>query len=67
MNTWINGKNSKLQNSNWKLLTAIDMLMMVRKSIREKIYQGIHRYRKANSKYMADYDKTKKSSHLCVQ
>ena len=35
------------------------MPLMVEKSIRGWIYQAIHRYAKANSKYMKDYDKKK--------
>ena len=40
------------------------MLLMVEKSIRGGICHGIHRYAKANNKYMKDYDKNKKSSYL---
>ena len=40
-----------------KLLTDIDMLSMVAKGIREGICHAIHRYTKANNKYMKDYDK----------
>ena len=35
------------------------MPLTVEKSIRGRIYQAIHRYAKANSKYMKDYDKKK--------
>ena len=35
------------------------MPLMVEKSIRGRIYQAIHRYAKANCKYMKDYDKKK--------
>ena len=40
-----------------KLLTDIDMLLMVAKGIREGICHAVHRYTKANTKYMKDYDK----------
>ena len=33
------------------------MLSMVAKGIREGICHAIHRYTKANNKYMKDYDK----------
>ena len=47
-----------------ELLSDIDMLLMVEKSIREGICNAIHQYGKANNKYMKDYDKNKKSSYL---
>ena len=47
-----------------ELLSDIDMLLMVEKSIRERLCNAIHQYRKANNKYMKDYDKNKKSSYL---
>ena len=37
---------------------------MVEKSIRGRICHGIHRYAKANNKYMKDYSKNKESSYL---
>ena len=46
------------------LLTDINMLLMVEKSIRGGIYHAIHQYSKANNKYMKDYDKNKESSYL---
>ena len=40
------------------------MLLMVRKSIRGGICHSIHRYAKANNKYMKYYDKNKEWSYL---
>ena len=40
------------------------MLTMVEKGIREGICQSIHRFAKANNKYMKDYYKNKESSYL---
>ena len=39
-----------------ELLTATDILLMVDKGITEEIYQAIHRYAKANNKYIKDYE-----------
>ena len=40
------------------------MLLMVEKGIRGGICQAIHRYAKANNKYMNNYDKSIKSLYL---
>ena len=40
-----------------ELLTVTDTLLMVEKGIRGAIYQAIHRYTKANNKYMKSCDK----------
>ena len=47
-----------------ELLTNVDMLLMVEKRIRGEIYHAIHRYAKANNKYMKNYDKNKESSYI---
>ena len=40
------------------------MLLMVEEGIRGRICHSIHRYAKANNKYMKDYDKNIKSSYI---
>ena len=47
-----------------ELLTDVNMLLMVEKGIKGGICHSIHRYAKANNKYMKDYDKSKESSYL---
>ena len=45
-----------------ELLTENDMLLMVEKGIRGGMCHAIHRYAKANNKYMKNYDINKESS-----
>ena len=40
------------------------MLLMIEKGIRGRICHTIHRYAKANNKYMKNYDKKIESSYL---
>ena len=47
-----------------ELLTDYDMLLMVEEGIRGGICHAIHRYAKANNKYMKDYDGNKESSYI---
>ena len=48
----------------FKLLTDVDMLLIVEKGIRDGICHSIHRYAKANKKYMKNYNKDMESSYL---
>ena len=45
-------------------LTDVDMLLMVEKGIRGGICHAIHRYAKANNKYMKNYEKNEESLFL---
>ena len=47
-----------------ELLRNVDMLLIVKKGIRGGICYAIHRYAKANNKYMKNYDKNKESSYI---
>ena len=54
----------KKTNVKLELLTDYDMLLMVEEGIRAGICHSIHRYAKANNKYMNNYDKNKESSYI---
>ena len=42
-----------------ELITNVDMLLMIEKGIRDGICHAIHRYAKANNKYIIYYDENK--------
>ena len=46
------------------LLTDINMLIMVEKGTRIRIFHATYRYSKANNKYVKDYEKNKEWSYL---
>ena len=54
----------KKTNIKLELLTDYDMLLMVEEGIRGGICHSIHRYAKANNKYMKNYDKNKESLYI---
>ena len=49
-----------------ELLTDYDMLLMIEEGIRREggICHAVHRYAKANNRYMKDYDESKESSYI---
>ena len=51
-------------NIELELLTNYNMLLMVEKRIRGGICHSIHRYAKANNKYMKNYNKNEESSYI---
>ena len=54
----------KKTNVKLELLTEYDMLLMVEEGIRGGICHSIHRYAKANKKYMKNYNKNEESSYI---
>ena len=47
-----------------ELLTDYDMLLMVEEGIRGGICHSIHRYAKANNKYLKNYNENEESSYI---
>ena len=47
-----------------ELLTDYDMLLMIEEGIRGGICHAVHRYAKANKRYMKDYNESKESSYI---
>ena len=47
-----------------ELITDYDMILMIEKGIRGRIFRATHRYAQANNKYMKNYDKNNESSYM---
>ena len=54
----------KITNVKLEFLTDMDMLLIFEKGIKGGISQAIHKYAKANNKYMKNYNKNITSSYL---
>ena len=54
----------KKTNIKLELLTDYDMLLMVEEGIKGGICHSIHRYAKANNKYMKNYNNNEESSYI---
>ena len=54
----------KKTNMELELLTDYDMLLMVEEGTRGGICHSIHRYVKANNKYMKNYNNNEESSYI---
>ena len=54
----------KMTNIKLELMTDVDMFQFIEKGMRGGVSYIAHRYRKANNKYMLDYDPKQPSKHI---
>ena len=54
----------KKADAELELQTNFNMLLMVEEGIRSRMYHAVHRYAKANNKYMNNYDEKEESSYI---
>ena len=47
-----------------ELLTDYDMILLIERRIKGRIFQATHRYAKTNNKYMKNYDKNIELSYI---
>ena len=63
ISTWIS-IDSLFKKTEIRLKLIADMLLIVEKGIRGRMYHLINRYAKSNNKYMKNYIENKKSSYI---
>ena len=56
--------NKKKAEVELELLTDYDVLLMIEEGIRGGLCHAVHRYAKANNRYMKDYNESKESSYI---
>ena len=54
----------KKKKYEFRIITDVDILLIIETGIRGGMCQSIHRYAKANNKHMNNFDKRTESSYL---